>query len=64
MNKNQFFFLIVCLRGLGFKFVDFLYKSSDVCFIDIKIMSPENAFFYLSYEILSVVLLNMVSAQQ
>ena len=52
------------VRGLGFKFVDFLYISSDICLIEIKIISPENTFFYLSYEILSIVLLNMVSAQQ
>ena len=50
--------------GLGFKFVDFPYKSSDICYIEIKIISYENTFFYLSYEILSIVLLNMVSEQQ
>ena len=47
--------------GLGFKYVDFFYKSSDVCYIEIKIISSENTLFYLSYEILSLVLLNMVS---
>ena len=36
------------IRGSGFKFVDFLYKSSDVGYkeIKIKIISPENTFFY------------------
>ena len=23
------------VRGLGFKFVDFIYKSSDVCYIEV-----------------------------
>ena len=41
------------VRGLGFKFVDFLYKSSDVCYKEIKIKSSENTLSYLSYEILS-----------
>ena len=45
------------IRGLGFKFVDSLYKSSEVGFIEIKIMSSKNTIFYLSYEILSTVLL-------
>ena len=53
-----------CIRGLGFKFVEFLYESSDVCYIEIKLISSENIFFYLPYEILSIVLLTMVSAQQ
>ena len=52
------------VRGLGFKFVDILYKSSDFCYIEIKIISSENLFFYQSYEVLRIVLLNMVSAQQ
>ena len=39
------------LRRLGFKFVDFLYKSSDVCHIEIKMISSENIFFtyHISY---------------
>ena len=56
--------ILVHVRGLGFKFVDFLYKSSDVWFVEIKNISSENTFVYLSYEILSIVLLSMVSAQQ
>ena len=32
--------------------------------MEIKIISSENILFYLSYAILSIVLLNMVSAQQ
>ena len=52
------------IRGLGFQFVDFVYKSSDVCYIKIKIISSKNTSFYLSNEILSIVLLNMVSAQR
>ena len=52
------------VRGLGFKFVDFLYKSSDVCYIEIEIISPESTFFYPSHEVLSTFLLNIFSAQQ
>ena len=52
------------IRGLGFKFVDFLYKSSDVCNTEIKMVSYENTVFYLLYKILSIVLLIIVSAQQ
>ena len=51
------------LRGLGFKFVDFLHKSSDICNIEIKIISSENTILYLSYEILNTLLLNMDEAQ-
>ena len=53
-----------CVRGLGFKFVDFLYKSSDVCLTDIKMISSENIFFYLSYKLLSIALLIIVSTQK
>ena len=49
---------------MGFKFVDLVYKSSDVSYIEIKIISQESTLFYLSYEILSIVLLNMVSAKR
>ena len=52
------------IRGLGFKFVDFLYKSSDVCHTEIKMISSENIFFYLSYKLLSIALLIIVSTQQ
>ena len=52
------------LRGLGFKFVDFLYKSSDVCHTEIKMISSENILFYLSYKLLSIALLTIVSTQQ
>ena len=52
------------IRGLGFKFVDFLYKSSDVCPTEIKMISSENIFFYLSYKLLSIALLIIVSTQQ
>ena len=52
------------IRGLGFKFVDFLYKSSDVCYTEIKMISSENIFFYLSYKLLSIALLIIVSTQQ
>ena len=45
------------IRGLGFKFVDFLYKSSDVCHTEMKLISSENIFFYLSYKLLSIALL-------
>ena len=55
--------ILLHVSGLGFKFVDFLYKNSDVCYIEINIISSENTFFYLSYEILSKVLLSMVSEQ-
>ena len=51
------------LRGLGFKFVDFLHKSSDICYIDMKIISSENTILYLSYEILNTLLLNMDAEQ-
>ena len=54
----------VCVRGLGFKFVDFLYKSSDVCHTEIKMISSENIFFCLSYKLLSIALLKIVSTQQ
>ena len=65
VDANDWCIIQKCLiRGLGFKFVDFLYKSPDVCYKEIKLISSENAFFYLSYEILSIFLLNMVSAQQ
>ena len=30
--------IIQGVRGLGFKFVDFLYKSSDVCHTEIKMI--------------------------
>ena len=56
-NKNK-------IRGLGFKFVDFLYKSSDVCPTEIKMISSENIFFYLSYKLLSIALLIIVSTQK
>ena len=52
------------IRGLGFKFVDFLYKNSDVCHTEIKMISSENIFFYLSYKLLSIALLIIVSTQQ
>ena len=52
------------IRGLGFKFVDFLNKSSDVCHTEIKMISSENTFFYLLYKILSLVLIIIVSSQQ
>ena len=52
------------IRGLGFKFVDFLYKSLDVCPTEIKMISSENIFFYLSYKLLSIALLIIVSTQQ
>ena len=52
------------IRGLGFKFVDFLYKTSDVCQTEIKMISSENIFFYLSYKLLSIALLIPVSTQQ
>ena len=62
MKIRQHFCLYI--RGLGFKFVDFLYKSSDVCHIEIKMISSENIFFYLSYKLLSIALLIIVSTQQ
>ena len=52
------------IRGLGFKFVDFLHKSSDVRPTEIKMISSENIFFYLSYKLLSIALLIIVSTQQ
>ena len=52
---------LIQIRGLGFKFVDFLNKSSDVCHTEIKMISSENTFFCLSYKILSVVLTIIVS---
>ena len=48
------------VSGLGFKFVDFLYKSSDMRDTEIKIISSENTFCNLSYETFRVVLLTMV----
>ena len=51
------------VRGLGFKFVDFLHKSSDICNIEIKIISSENTILYLSYEILNTLLLSMDAVQ-
>ena len=62
INHLQYQYMYV--RGLGFKFVDFLNKSSDVCHTEIKMISSENTFFYLSYKILSVVLIIIVSSQQ
>ena len=56
--------ILFYIRGLGFKFVDFLYKSSDVCHAEIKMISSENIFFYLSYKLLSIALLIIVSTQQ
>ena len=53
------FKILINIRGLGFKFVDFFHKSSDICYIDIKIISSENIILYLSYEILNTLLLNM-----
>ena len=47
------------VRELGFKFIDFLHKSSDICNIEIKIISTENTILYLSYEILNILLLKM-----
>ena len=44
--------------------LDFLYNSSDVCQKEIKMISSENAFFYISSKILSIVLFINVSAQQ
>ena len=55
---------LLVVRGLGFKFVDFLYKSSDVCHTEIKMISSENIFFCLSYKLLSIALLIIVSTQQ
>ena len=52
------------IRGLGFKLVDFLFKNSDVCHTEIKMISSENIFFYLSYKLLSIALLIIVSTQQ
>ena len=61
----KFFVLLApYVRGLGFKFVDFLYKSSDVCHTEIKVISSENIFFYLSYKLLSIALLIIVPTQQ
>ena len=51
------------IRGLGFKFGDFLHKSSDICNIEIKIISSENTILYLLYEILNTLLLNMDAVQ-
>ena len=42
---------------------DLSYESSDVRHTEIKMMSSENLFFYLSYKVLSIVLLIIVSAQ-
>ena len=64
MNKSNLICIVLHIRGLGFKFVDFLNKSSDVCHTEIKMISSENTFFYLSYKILSVVLIIIVSSQQ
>ena len=63
-QRRFFWVTFLCIRGLGFKFVDFLYKSSDVCHTEIKIISSENIFFYLSYKLLSIALLIIVSTQQ
>ena len=55
---------VLNIRGLGFKFVDFLYRSSDVCPTEIKMISSVNIFFCLSYKLLSIALLIIVSTQQ
>ena len=51
------------VRGMGFKFVDFLHKSSDICNREIKIRSSKNTIIHLSYEILNILLLNMDAVQ-
>ena len=39
------------VRGLGFKFVDFLCKISDICLKEIEMQLSENTLFYLSYKV-------------
>ena len=52
------------IRGLGFKFVDFLDKSSDVCHTEMKMISSEYIVFCLLHKTLSLFLLIIVSVQQ
>ena len=47
------------IRGLGFKYVD-----PGKCYKEIKMISSENILFYLSYKILSIAPLIIVSTQQ
>ena len=39
------------IRGLLFKFVDFLYSRSEVFDLVIKVVSSENIFFSLSFDV-------------
>ena len=41
----------IYVRGLGFKFVDFLCKISDICHTEIEMQLSENALFYISYKV-------------
>ena len=48
MNIKKFHFYI---RGLLFKFVDFLYSRPEVFDRVIKVISSENIFFSLSFDV-------------
>ena len=50
-GSNNYILLIITIRGLGFKFVDFLCKRSNVCHTEIKMLLCENTFVYLSYKV-------------
>ena len=45
-------------------FVDFLNKSSYAFHTEIKMISSANTLFYLSYKILSIVVIIIVSSRQ
>ena len=56
--------LIVHIRGLSFKFVDFFYSRSEVFNRVINVIPSENIFFSLSFDIKNITLQFMVSTQQ
>ena len=43
--------LFAIVRGLLFKFVDFLYSRSEVFDTVLKVISSENIFFSLSFDV-------------
>ena len=43
--------ILDCVRGLLFKFVDFLYSRSEVFARVIRVISSENVFFSLSFDV-------------
>ena len=51
------------IRGLGFKFKDFLNKSLDACHTELKCYQSENIFFDQSHKTLKIVLLKGTSRQ-